>query len=99
MESTIPNADGPGGVTTGTAPKDAYRDAAQQNTQASRQQLKEAAVAASEDFRAKAGPRIDAARANARELYDQTETRIRERPWMALGIAALVGMAIAKLLR
>lgn len=99
MEPTIPNTNGVAGRSTaGATPQDAYRDSARENVQEARQQVVENARARGEELRTEANIRMESAKEKAMDLSQQAETTIRKRPWMALGVAALAGMAIAKLL-
>lgn len=73
---------------------DSYRTAARD----ARQQLTETAHQHADELKAQAAAGMEAARLRGRELSAEAETLVRERPWVALGVAALAGMAIAKLL-
>lgn len=51
-----------------------------------------------EEARAQLAPKLEAARENAKEWQSQAEATVRDRPWIALGIAAVAGILVAKLL-
>lgn len=73
---------------------DGYREAAHDK----RHELTQAARHQAEELRTQAEEGLEVARVRARELGAEAETMVRDRPWVALGVAALAGVVLAKLL-
>lgn len=67
--------------------------------QDSMHQLTNGARAHAHELRSAAGERMDAAHDLARDWSDEAESRIRDRPWLALLVVGLAGVLLGKLLR
>ncbi|MDX9873589.1 MAG: hypothetical protein RBS88_01660 [Spongiibacteraceae bacterium] len=88
------NPNSPNGMSSERTAIEAQRAKLQQTAQETLGHLQQKG----EEARAQLAPKLDAARTSARELQHQAEATVRERPWVALAVAALAGIAIAKLL-